>query len=434
MTFKRFNRQLFAKTESTEGTVETIAAANFVECLDDVAYTLSPQNFERNLVRPAHTHIPMFFASTGITSSDFLPTSVEITATVELTQHNTNVGGSAFTVNQGYGDLLKACGMEKFETVKVETISVGPTAGAGPTVPQFYHREEFTSIVTDSRVVGSTFIGDTELYYTGTDPDAVTITGNVSTTTATITNGATAAGHAYAMSTDAGAGDGSSCTMELFIDGRELTVKGCRGNCEMAFVSTDRVLMTFTMTGILHNAVNASATEAIDYNHKLPPTWIATDMQLMEATGTTNFTSMFFSAMTLSFGNEVVLREDANSANGWKAAQITDSLPTLTFNPDAIVGGATSASVFDFWDKFAQGTVCRATWDIGTKFGGNHFAFLTPGLQFTGIADGDRDNFTIYECTANLTGGLSGDSVNAAGDAQLYADKGANNEITIIMT
>lgn len=426
MVFHRFDRQVLAKVESAEGTAESLGVGDFVEVLEDVTFTLTPFNVERPFARPAFTSIPDYYASTGITSSDTVVIMSEMTFTVELAADSTGPTSAA----PGYDALLKACGFDQIATVKYETISGGTVTG-GP----FFNREQCTA-TSNFRTVSTIFDGDTTFYYTGTDPATTSVTGDVSSASATITNTATAAGIAYVLDTDSGIGNSSSATIQLWIDGRTITTKGNRGNVVFNFNAMDRVLMTFTMTGIVHEITNGSATTGVTYGHALPPTFTGATLKLMEATGTTDFTNALFSTMTLDLGNDVVLREDANSGNGWKAGQITDRNPTLTMNPDAIVGGATAGDVFDFFDKWAQGTECRANWRVGTLFGGNAFHFKAPFLQWSGVADGDRDNFTIYDCSAKLTGGYVGDSVDhgGSGTTQLYADKGAENELVIIMS
>jgi hypothetical protein len=427
MVQHRFDRQILVATEATEGVAETIAVGDYVDVLEDVTYVIRPFSVERNLVRPSFTRIPDFFASTGITTNDVVVAEIEFTFTVELTSLN----GGPTTGAPGWEPLMLACGMEKFASVKYEAISGGTVSG-GP----FLHREQCTA-VTNCQTVSTIFNGDTRFYYTGTDPGDTAIDGDISSATATVTNAANAAGIAYGFSIAAADGDGSSATIELNLDGRKVTARGCRGTCSIQFDAMNRVLMTFTMTGIMSSMTDTGNNRSsVVYGHQLPPTFVAAGLSLMEATGTTNHTGAIFQALTINFGNTVTMREDANSASGWKAARITDRQPTVSFNPDAISGGATSASVYDYIEAWAEGTPARMQFEVGDGLDDNSFHFKMPALQWTGISDGDRDSYNIYEASCKLTGGLNGDSVihDGTGDTQRYSDRGADNELVIICT
>lgn len=424
MGFHRFDRLIFVEQEATEGTAETIQVADYVETLDDISYTLTPFTVERNLSRPSYTSIPDYFASTGITSSDTVVCGIEFTFTVEMTSSSASGGNNGN--DPAYADLLQACGLEKYGSVKSEAIS-GITGGP------FFHRESVTFGATQPRTISTIFATDTRFYYTGTDPDDTSPTGDVSGATGTTVTSATATGTAYAFNIDKNDGDGSSATVEMNLDGHRVTAKGCRGNVQFRFVAMDRVLMSFTMQGIVHDIdTNAANRNTLSAGVTLPPTFVNSNIQIHESSGTTAFTNALFSEMTLDLGNEVILREDANSTNGWKAGTIVGRAPTITINPDAIAGGTTSSTVFDFYQKMITGTLTKMDFMVGAGLDGNSFHFKMPYLQWSGLADGDRNNFTIYDLTAKLTGGLSGDSIDGSGN-QLHDNKGADNEFCLIL-
>jgi hypothetical protein len=425
MVFHKFDRQLFVRLESTEGSyLDPKSATYYIETLEDASWNITPRTEERNIARPAFTRVPNYHASDGITTSDTVVAEVEFSFGVELTA---KTAGNA-SADPGWTALMQACGLELFGTGgTVKRDSIASITG-GP----FLHREEAIATGT-TQAVGTTFQGETVYYYTGTTPTAGTLTGTVSGATGTVGAVGTAAGCAFGVNTEKGVGNGSSASMALYIDGRYCEAYGCRGNVQIELTATQRVIMRFTMRGILREIANASQVTGISYGHQIPPSFVAANMFLRENTGSTTFGTMLFNQMTIDLGNEVTMRDDANSANGWKAAQITDRAPTLSINPDAIVGGATSASVFDFFEKWIAGTECSLNFRVGTLHGGNCFLFKMPALQFTGVADGDRDNFTVYDCSALIGGGAYGDAVDqSTGQTQLYDNKGADNEFVMI--
>ena len=431
MVFHRFDRQLFAALESAEGTAETIAVGDYIEVLEDVTYTVTPMEFERNHVRPSYAKIPMYRPSEGLTSSDQTMSMVEFTFTVEMTGHT----AGATTTAPSWEVLLQSCGFEKVNTLKYDSMSA---ISSGP----LFHRERVDGTSSESTAISTHFTTDSRFYYIGTDPDTTSITGQASSAVATVGGSGAAAGIGYALNTRKSYGNSSSCTIELNMEdrtsgvtGRRLVARGCRGNVVFAFTATDRVLMTFTMTGVLHSITNSDGRTTVNYNHALPPMFTSAGLEIMESSGSTDFTAALFETISLDVGNEVTYRADANSADGYKAAIITDRTPTISMNPDAIVGGTTSATVFDFFQKWLQGTPTRAAWEVGDGLDGNSFHFKAPAVQWTGVADGDRDGFAIYDCSGNLTGGDFGDSVpSAGGTTNLYSDKGSDNELVILHT
>lgn len=426
MVFHKFDRQLFVRLETTEGVAADLSspAAYYVETLDDATWNILPRMEERNLARPAFTPTPDYYASTGITTSDVVVSEVEFTFGVELaadTDGNDNA-------DPGYTALLKSCGMAQYGTdggmlrATIGTITSGP----------FFHREE-VSATGDGQVVSTHFNGETSLYYTGGPLTAGAATGTVSGAGGTLTSPAVDTGTGFGVSTEAGVGNGSSATIRLYIDGRWIEAIGCRGNIEWQFTATQRVIMRFTMRGIVRQIVNGGQVSGISYGHQIPPSFVNATMYLKANTGTVTHTGMAFNSMTINLGNEVTLRENANSSNGWLAAQITNRVPTLSINPDAIIGGTTSASVFDYFLHLVAGIECVMQFRVGTLHGGNCFLFKMPALQFTGVVDGDRDNFTVYDCSAKIGGGGYGDAVDQSdGQTQLYDNKGADNEFVMI--
>tara|TARA_R110002012_G_scaffold313109_4_gene524431 strand:- start:1805 stop:2209 length:405 start_codon:yes stop_codon:yes gene_type:complete len=132
--------------------------------------------------------------------------------------------------------------------------------------------------------------------------------------------------------------------------------------------------------------------------------------------------------MTLSTGNEVMVRENTNSVDGYQSAIIQSRTPTLTWNPDAELAATNN----DFWSYFLAGTPTRMRWTLGDTTT-NKVEFRVSAAQFTGISDGNRDTVEVYDSTTMLTGGNFGSSViSAGGEVQTNKDKGMDNELFIL--
>ena len=427
MVYHSFDRQILVATESTEGTAASLSASNYVDCLTDVDVDFTVIKHDRDLVRSGWTEVPDFFASSGVTSGSMVATAT-INFTVEL---SLKTGATPVSTAPGWAPLFKACGMEQIDSI----VRIGTGAiSSGPIL----HREglEVTS-VQEGRALGTHFDGDSFVYYnvTGTSITATdSVAGQVSGAGFTASGTETDVGIAFVPNSTKGSGNSSSCTIQLYWAGRLYKFVGCRGSVSMTFASTNRVLMAFTMQGIMDSVTNGSRQGSITYGHALPSVFTAASLKLNEHASSTAFTGALFSQLAWDLGNEVVFREDANSASGFKAAQIVGRAGQVTLDPDAVLGGATAASKLDFFSLLAQGTVCRAEWTVGSGMDAASALFRMPALQFDDIGMTDREKIEVFDLTAMVTGGLYGDSVESAdGTARDYADRGRDNEFSIVL-
>ena len=142
-----------------------------------------------------------------------------------------------------------------------------------------------------------------------------------------------------------GAGERSSCTitLELASGGQTITAAGCRGNVEFQFISGDRCIMQFTMTGKLRSYVNTpSGLTAGPITQAIPPSIVGLNAGIqsssygLTAGNNVEITDTVFNTMNLNLGNEVTLRENVNDAVGYEASYITGRSSTFTINPDAV--------------------------------------------------------------------------------------------------
>ena len=125
--------------------------------------------------------------------------------------------------------------------------------------------------------------------------------------------------------------------------------------------------------------------------------------------------------MNVNIANEVTVRENVDAGSGYDVAYITGRNPSMTFNPDA-TRLAVAGEKADLMDRFLSGESTRASLTVGSD-AGNKFLFKMPALQFTGLADGNRDEVMVLDSTTSLTGGDYGSSVQDRAD-------GANSTTT----
>ena len=428
MVFRMHDRKVYFALESTEGTRQAPnASTGYVETTDPT-FSVTNRMFERNPTRRAITPVMQTVAGTG-KSSGAPSALVEFSFSVEL------AGSTALGTAPRWADLLKACGMEE---VAVSSIAIDGSLAGGTEARFLRNYENFSSSSGTSysagaqtgRVIGDTAFDDTVLYYhadasgSNAPVDTDNLNGQASGCYATATAGPTATGGlAYVMTsgTSLGGSNSTSLTIQMPLNssGDYIEGVGCRGNVEFAFTSGDNVKLNFTFTGRLNQYAEGGTFTPTSGTLGIPPAFTGVDLGVGESTyGATDaaaYGSSIFSTMNINIGNDIVVRENVDVASGYDVAYITGRNPSMTFNPDAV--RVTSAgNQADFFDRFLSGETTRARLTVGSD-AGNKFHFRMPALQFTGIADGNRDEVMVLDSTTTLTGGDYGSSVQERVDS-----------------
>jgi hypothetical protein len=452
MAFKTFNRALYAKIESAEGTLNApVDATDYIETTDPT-FTVTNRMFDRNPTRMSITPAPAVVPGTAVSTPS---ATVEFSFSVEM------AGSGATGTEPRWGRLLEACGLEKLTLDSVSTDAFGGGAVNKPNC--LLHAERlsagsgtsFSSSAGDviGRVVSDTFQSDSTVYYVqgvggGSHAGVIDdekICGEVTNGVPILTADAaseTDVGFAYApLSTNVlGGANSSSLSMRLVYDvtsGAYIEAVGCRGSVEFAMTNGDRVLMNFTFTGRMSNytATGTSNDAPQIAATTVPPAFVGVSLGIQDtsyaANSAADYTGSIFSTMNINLGNEMAVRESSSAASGYDVAYITGRTPTATFNPDAVL-----EATFPFWDQFLAGDVTRAKLTVGST-AGNKFMMKMPAMQFTGIADGNRDEVFVYDSSTNLTGGDYGSSIQqsasaaAAASTQTNPRLGTNNEFVL---
>jgi hypothetical protein len=491
MAFKTFNRALYVELESTEGTAETPGDGDpsaYLESIDPT-YSVTSMMYERDPTTGAITDTPQTVPGIGASATEPCA-AVEFSFTIELTG-----SGNPGTAPH-WGRLLKCCGFDQSEVAVCTTDAIADVSAA----PHLFHDREHLAAHSSTtiyaaancigRCVGDTFQGATDSYLffdrnggsggaaSVEVDDADIISGQVgngsprftassdSTGDATNTPGGIAWTPTNERAGGLGGGNSSSCTIRLVYDsttGGYIEGVGCRGNVEFVFAAGDRVLMNYTMTGRLNRyAGSGSANDApvmagtcslnnqtsesactgaggTWYPQTIPPALVGVSLGIQDTSfdsaSLAPYTGSIFTTMTINMGNEVTLREDSNASGGYDVAYITGRNPTMTFNPDAV-----DEATFGFWTQFLSGDVTRAELQVGSSATPSTglFTFRMPAMQFTGIADGNRDEVMVYDSTTTLTGGDYGSSIKyehsniQATSPQMNDRLGTNNEFVLV--
>lgn len=423
MSFRTHHRKLLLKLETNEGVRETLSpAADYIECIDPT-YSITARTFERNVTRKSITPAPIITPGVGRGQG-------EPSATIEFSFQVELAGTGSLATAPRWSRILECCGFQKFTTKKVTYTNDLSGRSSGPQV--LMHGENLSSGASDTaytagnkvgRVIGDTFLGERIIYFdkdtaTNTGTLADEVFGQIGDVTTTITANESDGGYAWApVSTDAlGGANSTSATIALYMSntGDYLQATGCRGNVEFVFASGDRVLMNVTMMGVLDKYVSGASDITVESEGlAIPPGFVDVGLSLAESTfGITDAASSagtVFNTMNINMGNEMVVRESVSASTGYAETVITSRASSMTFNPDAVASLASNAQL-DHWQRFLAGETFRGNFQVGST-SGNKFRFKFPAAQFTGIADGNRDEVTILDSTCNLTGGDFGSSV-----------------------
>jgi hypothetical protein len=421
MVFRTFDKLLFAKSESTPGTAATITTANdFFEVIEP-SFSITPLMFER--FTKSQTLTPQTQTVPGASKAAPVATC-EITFGVELAGPGTAVAtGTVPKVDT----LLKACGMVASNVFKYAVSATSYSGGP------FFHQESVDNAdpwaAGDNTSWSCNTYGDAEFWARAAGSSATVLTGEHSEADLTLSaSAATQFGVGYYPSTSktSPTAANTAVTLRLYVGGGAyVEAKGCKGTFDIAFTHGDRAVINFTFTGVLASYTESGSTPVDhSYTAELPPAFLNASLKVGDDTAmVAYYAGALFNSIGLSSGNEVTVREDTNDATGYQAAVITGRTPTMSFNPDAVIG----STDHDFWGNFLSGTPMRMRWSVGST-AGNRVDFRVTSGQFTGIADGERDTVSVLDSTTTLTGGTFGSSIIPAQGTPSGSTFGSDNE------
>jgi hypothetical protein len=455
MAISLSKRRIVAATlEALGGTPGTIdrgifrapnVAADAIPTIREAKITrFEPVKVERETLRLSLTGMPDIYPGVAI---------AELTFVAEIGGVPSNSGASTSLSSPVWTDLIRACGYVEVSAQGSPTSA--PTAAALATAPRLYtfasqtggtgsairHGETVSvAYATTGGPIAGVCVGDTF-----TDDDLICVqetsgtagTGNITITGAT-SGRATAAFAAanrdttvvVALKLQSDINLMETISLEAYLDGKRLQLKGCMGNFEIRMVHGDVLHAEFKFTGIVHTYGDTTMPTNANESHYLPPTFLGKDVRFREIDASKTYGKDTGSSVQVgalnnvkySSGSTVIMRENSLSASGYSFAYITDRKPGGSFNPDEV-----SESEFSFIDAFIKGRSIRgkALFGSNTSGDGNSIDIITPGMVFSGMADGDRDGINIFDASFDLTGG----DYDSSATTEI---PGTDNEITLI--
>lgn len=174
-----------------------------------------------------------------------------------------------------------------------------------------------------------------------------------------------------------------SVTLALNRDGVLHTMPGAFGTFEITATAGEYASVNWTFTGKWTNPVDAPLTTP-DYEKTLPA-------QVENARLRVDNFYAVVQEFTFDQANEINIREDVSSPEGYIGSRITARNPSGGINPEA-----ESVASHDFWGRLGSSKRMPFQMRVGTV-SGNTIWFLAPSTQYTGLTYQDRDGILTYD-------------------------------------
>jgi hypothetical protein len=173
-------------------------------------------------------------------------------------------------------------------------------------------------------------------------------------------------------------------TIAYQVDGLQGQLFGCMGNWGIRVRSGEAGRFFFEFTG-MYQAWTDTALLAPTFDTVKPPRFSSTSFSA-------HSTSLKVSEFEFNMNNEVVMREDPNTAAGYCGAFITNRNPTITIDPEA-----SAVATFDSFGKKMASTEGVVSWTCGSA--NNQVAFSAPKAQIKQVDDADRNGLYTHPLT-----------------------------------
>jgi hypothetical protein len=346
----------------------------------DPSFSPEPAKFER---KPAQANFSPLPQITGLTAA-------RLTFTTELK------GSGAVGTAPAWGKALRACGMRE---LVMDSKTVGAVTG-GP----FVHGEIITGDTSGATGLCFRDRAATPIVIavlTGTFGAAEGITGGTSGATATISATATY-GTGYWPDSRFTSDVVTIGTLE---NGYQKVIIGSRGTPTIRATNGDKLMLELEFLGVV-DPTNWLDKPTLNpsYDTTVPPPFKGANMIFHSQA------ALVFQSLSISLGNDLQLREDANNDNGAISAKVADRTGTAEFDPEMIL----VASGFDIYARLWADTLGELEFTLGSS-AGNIIETYCHQAQIAGISDNDRGGIDTLGTSLTLHKG----GVNSNGEDEL---------------
>lgn len=389
-------RQVGGKKEATEGTKETLAAADFaMNIKGNPSFEIDSPAYERELSKASLSKDAVLKAVRSVT----------IRATVEL------AGGAANTA-AAWHDLLECCGLSK---TQMKVVDIGAPSG-GSFVPGdiIGNNATFASATKTGIFIAYKDASPDRLVYipvTGTLADSDTVYNYASPQVSAAVDSAPAnAGWAFRPASETAAFTPASGTVEVRDGEQVYRAFGARGKVKFDIRHNQPVLMEFEFMGPLDTASDA-----------IPDVGFMTGITLPAATPVMgkNFPTFvdayapIFTQVSIDINNTLAKRADCNeigggNESGYRPTRITDRDIVIETDPEH-----PPIASENWLEKSLIGTTQRMHVRAGPLTAGaaaGTVVIVVPKVQITGNVNvGDRDGVVTNELNMRACFNGSGD-------------------------
>lgn len=344
-----------AKVEATEGTAETLAAADAALLPYDLKFDPDVPYYKR---RP---HRSKLTGLAGIPGRKL----------ARVTFKSEFKGSGAVATVPEWDVYARICGLSRSA---ISTAAIGAIAG-GP----FQGGETATLAPSGAtvRIAGDHANGATLLRYvvlTGVPANGDTATGGTSGATATLSAGPTAAqGYEYLPTSS----EPPSATVAVWRDGKRHTLVGCRGNVKWTHKANEPVMMEWDILGVWTETIDEAIPASIPYQEITPAAWV-------EVGFTVGAFSAIIEGLTLDLGNTLEPRVSVNAANG-----VLSILRPTRDAKGEIDPEDNPVAEHDWLGRFRAGTAGRLSYQMGSGTG-KRLAVTCPQAQYENAEENDR--------------------------------------------
>ena len=185
-----------------------------------------------------------------------------------------------------------------------------------------------------------------------------------------------------------------SIAFQISMDGTQQVFTGCFGTFRLAAEAGSYGRIEWDFMGI-YNGPTDTAMPTPTYETALPVQFELGRLQLSEYTPA-------FRAISFDQNNQIVVRDDANSANGYIGVRIASRAPQGGIDPEADL-----VANYDFWSMLSAASKMRLHFRVGTT-AGNTVLFIAPQVQYSGLTYADRNGIRTYDAGLRFAR-LSGD-------------------------
>lgn len=188
-----------------------------------------------------------------------------------------------------------------------------------------------------------------------------------------------------------------SITLAMNKGGVLHTMPGALGTFQIRAEAGKYATIDWTFTGLYTSPVDAALVVA-NYEKTLPA---MVEMAKFSVEGFNAIAKTF----TFDQKNEVQIREDMNSAQGFIGTRITDRNSDGGVDPEA-----DNVANYDFWGAMSAARVMPFKLRVG-KTAGNIVWFLAPSTQYTGLTYRDRNGILTYDAGLAFSRSYGNDEV-----------------------